>query len=124
MALTGTSTANASTSHTGPLTVTTTAGRTGEMMSPKASAYTELWSPAGLGVSIWKTWNSDGNGGYSGKFEWDSRQTSGVWAEMQVSWESGSLERKTMILGHVYSYNGAYSVYMRACDSSGCGGWW
>lgn len=26
--------------------------------------------------------------------------------------------------GKKYTYKGARSVYMRACDSSGCAGWW
>ncbi|WP_280701181.1 hypothetical protein [Kitasatospora sp. GP82] len=121
-ALTGAGTAGATPGHANPWKTTTMAGGSGQP-SPKARAEGELWSPKGLNVGVWKTWNSDGHGGYSGQFQW-VKSDNGVWVQMRITWESGRLEQKNMTFGKLYSYNGAYDVYMRACDSSGCGGWW
>jgi hypothetical protein len=83
----------------------------------------ELWSPAGRNIGATKTWKCDGHGGYNGNFQW-VKADDNVWAEMLVNWESGRTEHKKMTFGKKYTYKGAYSVYIRACDSTGCGGWW
>ncbi len=43
---------------------------------------------------------------------------------MRITRESGGLEQKNMTFGKLYHHNGAHDVHLRACDSSGCGGWW
>ncbi|MGW3511597.1 hypothetical protein [Streptomyces sp. NPDC000994] len=83
----------------------------------------ELWSPKGRNIGVEKNWKCDGHGGYNGKFRW-WKSDDGVWAQMLIKWESGRREQKKMKFGKQYTYKGAYGVYMRACDSSGCGGWW
>ncbi|MEV5009845.1 hypothetical protein ACIQFZ_21480 [Streptomyces sp. NPDC093064] len=83
----------------------------------------ELWSPKGRNIGVEKNWKCDGHGGYNGKFRW-WKSEDGVWAQMLIKWESGRREQKKMKFGKLYTYKGAYGVYMRACDSSGCGGWW
>ncbi|MFB9836051.1 hypothetical protein [Actinoallomurus acaciae] len=83
----------------------------------------ELWSPKGRNIGVYKSWKCDGHGGYNGTF-YDWKADNGVWTQMRVHWESGRLEQKKMKFGKHYTYKGAYSVYLRACDSSGCAGWW
>lgn len=89
----------------------------------KHSAVGELWSPQGRNIGVEKTWKCDGHGGYNGTFRWWKAEDH-VWAQMRVNWESGRRTQKKMKFGKLYTYKGAKSVYMRACDSSGCAGWW
>ncbi|MFD9691570.1 hypothetical protein ACFXPX_05330 [Kitasatospora sp. NPDC059146] len=91
--------------------------------APKSGADVNLWSPKGFKAGVEKSWTGDGHKGYNGQFAWLTRSGS-VWVEVRISWESGGLEQKKVTFGKQYSYKGAYEVYLRACDSSGCGGWW
>jgi hypothetical protein len=86
-------------------------------------ASAEIWSPKDRGIAVEKWWKCDGHGGYNGKLRWWGTED-GASAEMRINWESGRRTQKHMTLGKVYTYKGARSVYIRACDSSGCGGWW
>ncbi|MFC4055315.1 hypothetical protein ACFOY4_36980 [Actinomadura syzygii] len=95
------------------------------MACRNGKASTDLWSPRGLNVGVDKKWRCDGRGGYNGSFFWGKRDDH-VWVVYRINWESGRRTQKKMVWRRKkpYTYKGARSVYLRACDSSGCGRWW
>ncbi|WP_306317077.1 MULTISPECIES: hypothetical protein [unclassified Streptomyces] len=99
------------------------AGSTGSVDATARWHVKTLHSPRDLTADVGKTWHKDGRGGYNGHLKW-----AGAWGhpsvQMRVNWESGRRTQKKMKFGKTYVYRGAWSVYMRACDSTGCGKWW
>lgn len=124
LVLAGTGMADAAPTGVAPSKATAT-GQDGirPMACKSGHADAELWSPKGRNIGVYKSWKCDGHGGYNGTF-YDWKAEDGVWTQMRVNWESGRVEQKKMKFGKKYTYKGARSVYMRACDSSGCAGWW
>lgn len=85
-------------------------------VSAYASASTRLWTPGGRSAQVHKTWYSQGGGQYRGSWGTDSH-SSGVTLY-------GSFDGFVGRVAWSGTYSGVAHFYLKACDSSGCSGWW